>query len=125
MNKCISVVLILCGYNMVQIVQELLQTSESAQEIMEVPTESDVPDADQTGESCARFHSVSVQTCPPRSVKCQVSPKSSCKGEKSNVESNDKNEYLRPCTCVNVGVQVNFTTRLLEYNVSSLNNMLH
>ena len=54
---------------MAQIVQELLQISESSLEIMEVPTESDIPDADQTGESSARFHSVSVQTCPPRSVK--------------------------------------------------------
>lgn len=73
---------------MAQIVQELLQTSESALEIMEVPTESDVQDADQTDESCSRFHSVSVQTCPSRrSVKCQVSPKTSCKGEKISVVS--------------------------------------
>ena len=89
---------------MAQIVQELLQTS------MEVPTESDVQDADQTEESCSRFHGVSGQTCPSRrSVKCQVSPKSSCKGEKISIVS----------TQAIVFMEVSSVTSLFRYRCAS------
>ena len=76
-----------------QIVHELLETSEPAAESVETPMEIPIEPAQ---DPSSKFQSTSVQTClSKRNVRTQVVPKRRCKGELplSVNEHNNNNMY--------------------------------